>query len=96
MSQLTTGLYIYGNILHRLYYDENHIMPVGIAVDVPGFQDHFIYFVENYNHTHTRSLNHFIYYGRNNNEVNQRRTLLLDYTNISKNLLTNIINHYQE
>jgi len=94
-NQLTTGLYIYQNILHMLYYDEAHILPVGISVDVPGFNQPFIYFSEEYAYNHTRALNNYVYYGRNNNEVNERRTLLLNHTNIAKNLLVGIQNTYR-
>ena len=93
--ELTSGLYVYGNVLHMLYYDERHILPVGIMVEVPGFHDHFIYFIENYNHTNTRSITNYVYYGRNNDEVNERRTQLLNYTNTAKNLLADIRNTYR-
>lgn len=92
---LTTGLYIFQNVLHLLYYDERYILPVGISVDVPGFNEPFIYFLEDYPYTHTRALNNYVYYGRNNDEINERRTLLLNYTNIAKNTLTSINNDYR-
>jgi hypothetical protein len=85
---LTTSLYTFQNVLHVLYYDERYILPVGILVKVPEFNEPFIYFSEDYPHTHTRSLNHYV---ENNNEVNHRRTLL-NYTNIAKNTFMSIIN----
>jgi hypothetical protein len=91
---LTTGLYIYQNVMHLLYYDETHILPVGISVDVPGFNQPFIYFSEHYAYNHTRALNDYVYYGRNNDDINRRRTLLINYSNIANNILTGIRNHY--
>ena len=95
-NQLTTGLYIYQNVLHLMYYDDAHILPVGISVDVPGFNEPFIYFSEEYTYNHTRALNNYVYYGRNNDEINHRRTLLLNCTNIAKNILTGIRNDYRD
>ena len=96
---LTPILYIYQNVLHRIYYDNIYILPVGISVDVPGFNQPFIYFSEDYPYTdypynHTRALNNYVYYGGNNNEINRRRTLLLNYSNIANNILTGIRNHF--
>jgi hypothetical protein len=93
---LTTGLYVYNNVLHILYYDERNIedRPVGISVSIEPFEDPFVYFVEGYTPNHTRALNNFVYYGRNHDEVNQMRTIILNRTNEARNLLTCIINTY--
>jgi len=93
---LTTGLYLYNNVLHILYYDERNIedRPVGISVSIEPFEDPFVYFVEGYTPNHTRALNNFVYYGRNHDEVNEMRTIILNRTNEARNLLTCIINTY--
>jgi len=93
---LTTGLYVYNNVIHILYYDERNIedRPVGISVSIEPFEDPFVYFVEGYTPNHTRALNNFVYYGRNHDEVNQMRTIILNRTNEARNLLTCIINTY--
>ena len=95
---LTTGLYLFNNVLHLLYYDERNIIdrPVGISVMIDPFEEPFVYFLDNYEHNHTRAINNFVYYGRNHDEVNHMRTFIMNRTNEARNLLNSIINSYIE
>ena len=95
---ITNGLYLFENTLHLVYYDERNILPhpIGISVTIEPFEDPFIYFLDNYDHNHTRALNNFVYYGRNHDEVNHMRTLIINRINGARQLLNRIVNSYRD